>query len=204
MAWRVFSVLNALIVFSTVLGPFASSHHSLLGLIAIGMSVPAAGGVYLYAFEKPATRSLWSAFSWLFAADSIGVIVYFAMRIIEVGPHHRPAAMAILFALVVAYQYFTWLAICRLSGKRLPLQASAGRKRDEPFTRVIAEAAENHPGRAKALAWCLLAVLVAVAPLVVWHAIAEGKAYKLLLPSVIGIVCGLKSYASAKAARQNR
>jgi hypothetical protein len=204
MGWKIFSIISIVVVLSTIIGPFAASHHSLLGLIGIGISIPASAGVLFYAFGKPKPSSLWHAFSWVFAAQSIGVITFFVVRTIQVAAGHSPVATATLLMLVTGYQYFTWLALYRLSGRGLPRHSSKSATRAERFAQFATEAATRHPRRTKIIAWCFVTIILAAVPVIVWDAISAGKPYKLMMPTIIGIVLGVRGYASAKKAREGK
>jgi hypothetical protein len=193
MGWRIFSVLNVLIVLWITFAPFASSNRSLIGWVGIAMSVLASGGVFLYVFGKPVGQRFWRAFSFLFAAISLVVVAFFVMRSIQVGTNHRAFVVAALLALIGAYHYFTWLAVHRL-GKGLVCASSIARNRGEYFNHLLTEAAIKHPRRVKVVAWSFVVVILAAVPLTVWNVFSEGKAYKLVVPIVMGLVFGFKAY----------
>jgi hypothetical protein len=203
MSWKFFSLLNVAFVLTTIVGPFSSSHHGVAGLIALALSVPAAGGVVLYAFDRPASPSLWGVFSWLFAADSLGIFGYFALRMVEIGPRGGPLAVAVVLTAVGVYQYCVWLALHRLAEGEARPRPSASRGRDDRSSLIMA-AAKNDPERARIIAWCLLAALVIAAPLAVWHTVATGHANRLIAPVVLGLIGGLRYYGSAKKLREGR
>jgi hypothetical protein len=113
MGWKLLGVMNVLIAMVAIFG--TGSSHSILGVIAVAMTVPATAGVFLYAYGKAVDVRFWRIFSWLFAADSVGIVTFFIVRSIEVGSRHNPLAVAFLLAFVIGCQFFTWLALHRLS-----------------------------------------------------------------------------------------
>ena len=115
MGWKILGVANALIALVAI---FGNASHGVLGVIAAAMAIPATVGVFLYAYGKTVEPRFWRIFSWLFAADSVGIVTFFIVRSIEVGPRHNPMTVVFLLVFVIGCQFFTWMALHRLSSSR--------------------------------------------------------------------------------------
>jgi hypothetical protein len=116
--WKVFSVLNALVVISTIVGPRAGSYDSPFELAGIIISIPAALGLILYAFGKHLFSStFWKVFAWVFAGFSLVAIGLFLKQTVAtaMADGFKPVGMLGAIAVVVCLQFFTWLALQRLS-----------------------------------------------------------------------------------------
>lgn len=117
MGWKVFAVLNGLIVLKTIFDP-VDEGYSPFEMLSIAISIPAAIGLALYAFRRRWLPSApWKPFSWLFAVYSVWAVGLFLwnMRNKSVEGFDGAIGMIGAFALVAALQYFTWLALWRYS-----------------------------------------------------------------------------------------
>lgn len=132
MGWRFFGLLNVLIAMVAICGPVP--HHNVLAGIATIMTVPAAGGVLLYANGSPTGPRLWRVFSWLYAANAVGFVTFLVIRSIEIAPRHNPVLLVVVMASIVACHYFTWLALHRLGRERYQ---PAQRRRPVAFIRRL-------------------------------------------------------------------
>jgi hypothetical protein len=198
MGWKLLGLMNVLIVMVAIFGP--GSSYGVLGLLAVTMAIPAAAGVFLYAYERPVEPRFWRVFSWLFAVDSVGIVTFFVIRSIEIGPHHNAVLVASFLIFMISCQYLTWLAIYRL-GQDLPRPIAQSTAKGQRFGRLIAESADQTPRQVGIGTWCVMLALFTTAPLVIWYQISEGKISKLILPAVFGLAIGLRSYMVAKKAR---
>ena len=131
MGWKIFAIVNAILVGMTIFGPRSSAYSAPFEIFSILISIPAAIGLALYAFNRLfLTPSAWRIFSWLFAAYSIGIIGLFLKQLVDKvagGAALLPIAGAL--AIVVALQFFNWLALHRLGmgetvAARRPVQGS--------------------------------------------------------------------------------
>jgi hypothetical protein len=114
MRWKAFAILNAALVLSTLFGPRAGTYYGPFAIVSIAISIPAAAGLLLYAFNKDPyafdrdmpPRPFWMAFSWVFAAYSFGMLKLSLLAIFGA------------FAVLAAWHFFTWLAVRRYAIKR--------------------------------------------------------------------------------------
>jgi hypothetical protein len=200
MRWKFLGLMNVLIASVAIAGP---GEYSVPRLVCFGMAIPAAVGVFLYASEATAAERFWRIFSWLFAAESIGLADFLLRRSIAIWSAHSPVLIVALLAFVFASQFFTWQALHRLGqGLRIPVARRSAR--DERSAQFLAEAAKDHPKTAKVAAWTLMIAIIAVFPMALWHQISERGVYSLVAPTVAGLVIGLKLYGAQKKARAGK
>ena len=113
-AWKIFAVLNAVLVISSIVRP--GGRLSAVELASSAITAVAAVGLVLYAFSNTILNpDFWRAFSNLFAAVSIiviGAFVYSAHSRMISSLDQLVAGLGAI-AVLAAVQYFTWLAVHR-------------------------------------------------------------------------------------------
>jgi hypothetical protein len=128
MRWKAFAILNAALVLSTLFGPRAGTYYGPFAIVSIAISIPAAAGLLLYAFNKDPyafdrdmpPRPFWMAFSWVFAAYSFGMLKLAIDNWVIQFARGKLSLLAIFgaFAVLAAWHFFTWLAVRRYAIKR--------------------------------------------------------------------------------------
>lgn len=117
MGWKLLGLMNVLFAVLAMIGP--GSNHGAVRLVVVVITVVATRGVFLHSGGAFGRQRFWRPFSWIVAANGAGVVLFFVVRSLEVGHRHNPVLVSLLLAFIVSCQFFTWLAIHRLSGSGL-------------------------------------------------------------------------------------
>lgn len=113
-AWKIFAILNAVLVMSSIIWP--GGRLSAVELASSAITAVAAVGLVLYAFSNTVLKpEFWRVFSSLFAAGSVIVIVGFVYSAHSrmISSLDQLVAGIGAIAVLAAVQYFTWLAVHR-------------------------------------------------------------------------------------------
>lgn len=127
LGWKAFALINAGVVVSILVAPAPGMFDDPLNIISTILSLPAAIGLLIYAFNQgPGSPRLWAACSWMFGGYSIVGLVVGCYRIIgKMDPTPYGILVAIgAIATVGAHQYFTWVALWRLSHRTARMVSS--------------------------------------------------------------------------------
>lgn len=125
LGWKIFALVFAGFVLASLVTPEAGDFDSAFEIFSGLLSIPAAIGLVLYSFgRRPAFLPFWTAIAWVYALESLFAIGMFIVNIAGTPGRFAasPAGVIGALAIVVALQYFSWLALHRYAnGRAQPL-----------------------------------------------------------------------------------
>lgn len=120
MGWKLFGILYAAIAAGMAASVMAGVERAPPEVLGTVLTVAAAAGVLLYAFDRAAgPAAWWAAFAWVWVIWSVAATLIGAYRLAGALAAHPLPALAAL-ATGLAFQLPPWIAIRRLGRAPAP------------------------------------------------------------------------------------